>query len=224
MSNLFSSSIGRKLIMSISGLFLILFICVHLSVNLLLIFDDSGKLFNLAAHFMDSNPIIKIVEPLLAIGFAVHLVYATIITIQNKKKRPQNYSIQNNKATSSWPSRNMFILGALIVLFLAVHLSDYFYKIKFGTMPTIKIDGIIMNDAYLVVSKSFINHFWYSLLYIASGMFLGLHLTHGFWSAFQTIGWTNDLWLKRLKKISIVYAIIVATGFSIIPLYFLIFM
>ncbi|MBE9467619.1 MAG: succinate dehydrogenase cytochrome b subunit [Bacteroidetes bacterium] len=224
MSNIFSSSIGRKLIMSISGLFLISFICVHLSVNLLLIFDDSGELFNLAAHFMDSNPIVKIVEPLLAIGFAVHIIYATIITIQNKKTRPQKYSVQNNKATSSWSSRNMYILGTLIVLFLAVHLSDYFYKIKFGIMPTITIDGTIMNDAYLVVSKSFINHFWYSLLYIASGLFLGLHLTHGFWSAFQTIGWSNTLWLKKLKTIALVYAIIIATGFSIIPLYFLIFM
>jgi succinate dehydrogenase / fumarate reductase cytochrome b subunit len=118
----------------------------------------------------------------------------------------------------------MYILGALVILFLAVHLSNYFYKIKFGTMPKIEIDGNLMNNTYLVVSSSFINHFWYSLLYIASGVFLGLHLTHGFWSAFQTIGWTNTLWLKRLKIIALVYAIIIATGFSIIPLYFLIFM
>ena len=224
MSNIFFSSIGRKLIMSITGLFLILFICVHLSVNLLLIFDDSGVLFNNAAYFMDSNPIVKIIEPLLAIGFAVHIIYATIITIQNQKTRQKNYSVKNNKATSTWPSRNMFILGALILTFLAIHLSNYFYKIKFGTMPLIEVDGNLMNNTYLVVSSSFINHFWYSLIYVAAGMFLGLHLTHGFWSAFQTIGWTNTLWLKRLKIIALVYAIIVATGFSIIPLYFLIFM
>ncbi len=222
MSNILTSSIGRKLIMSITGLFLILFICVHLSVNLLLIFDDTGVLFNMAAYFMDSNPIIKIIEPLLAVGFAFHLIFATIITIQNQKTRKTKYYI-NNKKSSTWTSRNMFILGALILTFLAVHLSNYFYKIKFGTMPTIEIDGILMNNTYLVVSSSFINNFWYSLIYIAAGIFLGLHLTHGFWSAFQTLGWTNTLWLKRLKIIALVYAIIVATGFSIIPIYFLVF-
>jgi len=210
--------------MSITGLLLILFVLVHLSVNLLLIFDDTGVLFNKAAYFMATNPIIKIVEPVLALGFAFHIVYATIITVRNKRTRQEKYYINNNQKSSTWPSRNMFILGALIVTFLAIHLSNYFYKIKFGTMPTIEIDGTLMNNTYLVVSSSFINHFWYSLIYVAGGILLGLHLTHGFWSAFQTIGWTNTLWLKRLKIIAIVYAIIIATGFSIIPLYFLIFM
>ena len=224
MSNIYYSSIGRKLIMSITGLFLILFVLVHLSVNLLLIFDDTGALFNKAAYFMATNPIIKIVEPVLALGFAFHIVYATIITIQNKKARQKQYYINNNQKSSTWASRNMFILGALIATFLIIHLSNYFYKIKLGIMPKIEIDGTLMNNTYLVVSSSFINHFWYSLIYVAGGILLGLHLTHGFWSAFQTIGWTNTLWLKRLKIIALVYAIIIATGFSIIPLYFLIFM
>lgn len=95
MSNFLTSSIGKKVIMSLSGLFLISFLCVHLALNLLLIFDNSGALFNQGAHFMATNPIIKIIEPILAIGFIIHIIWASVLTLQNQKARPVKYALRN---------------------------------------------------------------------------------------------------------------------------------
>ena len=222
MANLFATSIGKKVIMSLSGLFLISFIIVHLCVNILLIFGD-GTLFNKAAHFMDTNPVVSIVEPILGIGFLVHIIYSIIITTRNYFARPVKYKLSNPGANSTWASRNMFVLGGLILTFLIVHIANFFWKIKFGSVPYITINGEQVHDTYTLVSQLFINYWWYDLLYIAGAIFLGLHLSHGFWSGFQTIGLDNDKWKPRLSIAGTVFAVIIALGFSIIPLYFLIF-
>ena len=101
MSNFLTSSIGKKVIMSLSGLFLISFLCVHLALNLLLIFDNSGALFNQGAHFMATNPIIKIIEPILAIGFIIHIIWASVLTLQNQKARPVKYALRNQSPNAS---------------------------------------------------------------------------------------------------------------------------
>lgn len=100
-----SASIGRKFFMSITGLFLVMFIVVHLTLNLLLIFDDSGDLFNMAAHFMATNPLIKVMEPVLALGFVIHIVWSIVITIQNMRARPVGYNKTNQSVNSTWVSR-----------------------------------------------------------------------------------------------------------------------
>lgn len=220
MSKFFISSIGQKFFMSITGLFLMMFLMVHLTINSLLLFGD-GELFNVAANFMSSNPIMKVIEPILALGFILHIIYAGYITLKNQMARPQGYKV-TNKSEASWASKNMFILGGLILVFLVIHIANFFWKVKFGVVPTISYGNGELHDVYGLVAGIFKVWLWYDVLYILGAIFLFLHLTHGFWSAFQTIGWGNEKWTLRLKVISYIYAIIVAGGFAFIPLYFLI--
>ncbi|MFC2151366.1 succinate dehydrogenase cytochrome b subunit [Bacteroidota bacterium] len=222
MSKFFTSSIGQKFFMSITGLFLMVFLKVHLFLNSLLLFGD-GELFNRAANFMSSNPVMKVIEPILALGFIVHIIYASYITLKNQMARPQKYKVAN-KAKASWASKNMYILGGLVLIFLVIHLTNFFWKIKFGTVAAISYDGGIteLHNVYGLVAGLFKGWWWYDAFYILGAIFLFLHLTHGFWSAFQTIGWDNEKWIYRLKVIGYIYAIIVAGGFAFIPLYFLV--
>ena len=222
MSKFFTSSIGQKFFMSITGVFLMIFLKVHLILNSLLLFGD-GELFNQAANFMSSNPIMKVVEPILALGFILHIFYASFITLKNQKARPQKYKVAS-KTKASWASKNMYILGGLVLVFLVIHLANFFWKVKFGTVAAISYDGgqTELHDVYGLVAGLFKVWWWYDALYIAGAILLFLHLTHGFWSAFQTIGWDNDKWICRLKTIAYIYATIIAGGFAFIPLYFLI--
>lgn len=222
MSNFLTASIGRKFIMSISGIFLLMFICVHLGINLLLLFDDSGELFNLGAHFMATNPLIKIMEPVLGLGFVVHIIWSFLISLQNYKARPVGYDKSNAGYSSTWASRNMLVLGSLVLVFLVMHIIQFFIPVKTGGLESVIIDGVEMHNTYLLVSELFKSSVLFCILYMIGGGLLGFHLGHGFWSAFQTIGMSNKYWLKRLQFIGKIYAIVVAVGFAIIPLYFLI--
>jgi len=221
MSNLFSASIGKKLIMSISGLFLILFLLIHLIVNLMILVGPDA--YNAAAHFMATNPMIKIIEPLLAVGFIIHILYASMLTIQNRNARPEKYAVRNDSESSAWASRNMYVLGALILTFLVLHIADFYIKLKFGgDVAETNLNGTMTHDTYSLVVEKF-KIWWFSSIYIIATLFLGFHLSHGFWSSFQTIGLSNAKWRKRLSIIGFIYAIIIAVGFSILPLYVLFF-
>jgi succinate dehydrogenase / fumarate reductase, cytochrome b subunit len=221
MSNLFNFSIGKKVIMSITGLFLIVFLLIHLTVNLMILFGQEA--YNVAAHFMATNPAIKIIEPLLGLGFLFHIIYATVLTLQNRKARPQAYAVRDAAISSTWQSRNMYVLGALVLTFLAIHLSDFYIKIKFGAegaVPTYILHGTTIDDTYTLVIQKF-NILWFSIIYIIGAILLGLHLSHGFWSSFQSIGMSNDKWRNRLHMAGMIYAYLIAIGFSILPLYVL---
>ncbi|MCX5883546.1 MAG: succinate dehydrogenase cytochrome b subunit [Deltaproteobacteria bacterium] len=224
MSSFISASIGRKFLMSITGLFLISFLCIHLTLNLFLTFDDSGQLFNLAAHFMATNPLIRIMEPILAIGFVVHIIWSGWITLENMRARPQNYAYGDQLLKWWEPAKNMFILGGMILIFLVIHITNFYIKMKWSGDPLLKeviVGGVEMHNAYALVSNLFLSRV-YDLLYIVGGILVGLHISHGFWSAFQTIGFTNQIWLKRLKFLAIALGILFAAGFSCIPIYFMI--
>lgn len=224
MSNFFLASIGKKFFMSITGLFLMIFILVHLTVNIQLIFDDTGELFNSAAHFMATNPAIKIIEPILGLGFMIHIIWSFVISYQNWRARPIKYHKKTQSVSSSWASRNMLVLGTLVLVFLINHIINFFYVIKFTPeqLQSVLVHGTKMEDTYTLVSSLFINSVIYDILYIIGGILLGIHLIHGFWSSFQTLGLNNKIWMRRLQWIGRVYAVIVAIGFSVIPLYFLI--
>ncbi len=219
MSGIFSSSLGKKLIMSITGLFLMLFLLVHLATNLLLLVGD-GELYNKAAHTLATTPALKIVEYLLAFGFVFHIAYATILTLKNRRTRPVRYAKSSSNELTTWSSRNMYILGFVILAFLILHLINFFIKLRFGDAPYITYNGEQMHNSYLLVSQFFVDYWWYNVIYIISGILLGLHLSHGFWSAFQTIGLNNNKWIPRIQVVSYIYAVIIAVGFTIIPLYF----
>ena len=208
MSNFLTTSIGKKVIMSLSGLFLILFLCVHLSVNLLLLVGPDA--FNAGCEFMEL-PFIKVIEPILALGFVIHIIWASILTIQNRKARPQKYALRKQSQNCTWPSRNMYILGALVLAFLALHICNFWYYFKFSEV----------SSQYELVSTALMQPL-YAVIYIIAAILLGLHISHGFWSAFQSIGFSNDIWRKRLEYVAYFFAIVFAVGFSIIPVYFLI--
>jgi len=224
MSKFLTASIGRKFIMSVSGIFLMVFIAVHLGINLLLIFDDSGDLFNQGAHFMATNPLIKVMEPILGLGFIIHILWSFMLEYQNWKARPVKYAKKNMSGASSWASRNMLILGSLVLVFLIIHIIDFFVKIKFTGDPSLTevlVAGEHMENTYALVSGAFMSSTALCILYIIGGILLGLHLSHGFWSSFQTLGLNNKFWLKRWQIIAQIYAVVVALGFAIIPLYFM---
>ena len=227
MGNFLTSSIGKKVIMSLSGLFLISFLCIHLALNLLMLVDSSGDLFNQGAHFMATNPLIKIVEPILMLGFVIHILWASILTLQNRKARPTRYAMNSQSQNATWSSRNMYILGAMILVFLVIHMYNFWINIKlpaFGNtaLAHIVVDGVKMEDTYTLVADLFRNSIAYCVLYIAGAILLGLHITHGFWSAFQSVGFSNAIWRKRLECVAYFFAIVFALGFGIIPIYFII--
>jgi succinate dehydrogenase / fumarate reductase cytochrome b subunit len=220
MASFLNSSIGKKFLMSLSGLFLISFLLVHLIVNSMILIDPSGELFNNAAHFMGTNPIIRIVEPVLAIGFILHIIYAGILTLKNQWARPVGYDNQHSGNSSTWASRNMFVLGSLVLIFLIIHISNFFWKIKFTGSELLDngaVDGV--ENAYLLVTTFFINWWWIDIVYVIGALVLGLHLTHAFWAAFQTLGLSDNRWRKRLEIVGWVYTIIVAGGFALIPVW-----
>ncbi len=220
MASFLNSSIGKKFLMSLSGLFLISFLLVHLFVNSMILFDKSGVLFNNAAHFMGTNPIIRIVEPILAIGFILHIIYAGILTLTNQWARPVGYNKQKSGNSSSWASRNMFILGSLIFIFLVIHVANFFWKVKFSGSELLDkgaVNGV--ENTYLLVTTFFINWWWIDIVYVIGALVLGLHLTHAFWAAFQTLGLSDNRWRKRLEILGWAYTILVAGGFAIIPLW-----
>ena len=208
--------------MSLSGLFMLFFLGLHLVLNLQLILDDSGESFNMVAHFMATNPLIKVMEPVLALGFIIHIIYAFVLSLHNMKARPVKYASLSQGNSSTWASRNMIYLGIFILGFLVLHIANFWWKMKIThTLDEVVINGEHMENAYLLVSTMFTSNIWVSVVYFISFVFLGLHLMHGFWSAFQTIGWSNDLWRKRLEVIGKIYAILIVLGYAAIPVYFL---
>lgn len=231
MANLFSSSIGRKLIMSISGLFLITFLLVHLTLNSFLLLDGlfgtaEGQMFNAGAHFMATNPFIKVIEPVLALGFAFHIIYSLILSMQNMRARGNvKYNSGNKTSDVEWSSKNMLILGLAILAFLVVHIGNFWVKMKITGDPLLDVEASFPffgeiahgHNSYALVNAAF-DQLWLVVVYVVGNIALGYHLAHGFWSGFQTIGWNNNVWMKRLRVISVVISVIIGGGFSVIAL------
>lgn len=207
MSGLKSSSLGRKIVMSLSGFFLITFLLVHLGVNLTLFIG--ADTFNGASHFMATNPLIQVMQYVLAAGFIVHIVMGIRLELKNRASRPIKYSKNNAAANSGWASRNMIYTGFLVLLFLILHLKDFFIEIKFGEV----------HDDYQLVTQLFTNPI-YVIIYVVAFILLGLHLSHGFQSAFTTIGARAPKYLKFIKNLGMAFSYLIALGFSVIAIYF----
>ena len=204
------SSIVRKLIMALSGLFLIIFLVTHLVINLLTLFP-SKDLFNDAAHFMATNPVIYAMQYVLALGFIIHIGMGIKLTIQNKMARSKNYAYNQMSKNTDISSRSMIISGGLVLVFLVLHLRDYFYQMKFVGLPEGTTD-------YDLVVNLFTNPY-YTGVYVASFIVLGFHLNHGFKSAFQSVGANHKKYNPIIKAASVGYSITIALGFSIIAIF-----
>jgi len=212
------SSITKKIIMGGFGLFLALFMLVHLTINLLMLAGDDGKMFTDASNFMTTNIFVKIFEYVLFGGFLIHILIGIIVTLKNWASRPVRYHVVNKSHTEFF-SKYMIYTGIIIFIFLILHFMHFFF-IKAGLVQPPA--GIGQHDFYQMAILLFQNKL-YSIIYIAFFIFLGFHLNHAILSGFQTFGLNHNKYNKAIKVVSMLYAIVVAGGFSIIPVYFMFF-
>ncbi|MDM8564282.1 succinate dehydrogenase cytochrome b subunit [Candidatus Halobeggiatoa sp. HSG11] len=213
-----NSTLGQKMIMSLTGLFLISFLVIHLTGNLMLFKDDGGASFNAYAHFMSTSSFIKLAEIFLVLGFGMHIYTAWRLTRYNKQVRPQAYAYSRPEVNSPWTARYMGFVGSIMLIFLLIHLYHFWFKYKFQIEVPATGD---YKDLYLLVQTTFVKEWWISVLYIVSMVFFGLHLVHGFESSLQTLGIQHKKYTPMLKKVGLLFAIIVPMGFAVMPLYFI---
>ena len=204
------SSIVRKFIMALSGMFLIIFLITHLVINSFTL-APTKDLFNEAAHFMATNPIIYLMQYVLALGFIIHIGMGIKLTVQNKRARSQEYVYNKMSKNTDLSSRSMIVSGGLVIVFLALHLRDYFYQMKFVGLPEGTTD-------YDLVVNLFTNPY-YTAVYVIAFIVLGIHLNHGFKSAFQSMGANHKKYNPLIKLVSTAYSIVIALGFSTIAIF-----
>jgi len=220
-SKLFTSSLGRKLVMALTGLFLIVFLLEHLIGNVLLVtsYEDGGDAFNLYAHFMKSTLIIKIAEVGLFAGFLFHIVEGIILIRKNRKARPQRYAVANKSNTTSSASKYMGALGIIILVFFIIHLNNFF---RYKYLPTdsipehVVIDGVDMEDMAALAYKDF-ESLGLVIFYVISMAVVGFHLWHGFQSAFQTLGLNHKKYTPLISGLGKGYSILIPLGLALIP-------
>ena len=215
----FSSTMGRKIIMSVTGLFLCSFLVVHLIGNLQLFNDDGGAAFNLYSYFMANNIIIRIMELVLVAGFLFHIYDAIMLIRRNKAARPIGYAEHRPQENSTWSSRNMGLLGTVILVFLIIHLWNFFVPARFGGLEGVVIEGAEYENLYIRVVESF-QIWWYVAIYVIAMVALAYHLIHGFQSAFQTLGLDHKKYTPFIQMFGYAFSVLVCLGFAIIPLYF----
>lgn len=209
------SSIGKKVIMGLTGLFLISFLVVHCFLNSFIFFNDGGEMFNEGAHFMATNWLIRAMEFVLMGGLLLHIFQALILTIENKKARPIGYAKYNGAANSSWYSRSMGLLGTLLLIFLIIHLAHFWVKSRFTGLPVDEHTG--HDNLYIVMVETFRN-LWVVIVYCIAMVSLAYHLMHGFQSAFQTLGLNHKKYTPLIKAVGTGFSIIVPLIFSAMPI------
>jgi succinate dehydrogenase / fumarate reductase, cytochrome b subunit len=201
--------------MALTGLFLILFLVVHLAGNLQLLHDDGGRAFNIYAQVMTTNPFIKAISYVNYFFILLHIFIAIVLTARNKKARGVGYTVEKNSST--WSSRNMGILGTIIAIFLVIHLKGFWYEMHWGGIPTADYDGASYKNLFAVVDVAY-NQIWYVVVYVVSMIFLAFHLYHGFGSSFQTLGLNHIKYNGLIKFVGVAFSIIVPALFALIPI------
>lgn len=217
--NFLTSSIGRKLIMSLTGLFLILFLVIHLIGNLQLLANDGGKAFNIYSDFMGNNTLIQIISKGNFFFIALHTIQGILLYFKNKSAKGMKYAVAPRDKTT-WASKNMALLGTLILAFILMHLGHFYFQFKFNeaAQAMVSYDGAEMIDAYSRVSQVLTNPIWLGC-YLVGLLVLAFHLSHGFESAFQSLGLRHKKYTPFISLLGKAYSIIIPLGFAIIPLY-----
>ncbi len=213
----FSYSVGKKMLMALTGLFLVFFLLEHLIGNFLLVLKDPFY-FEAYASFMGHwmNLPVRVIEVLLFLGLFFHIVKGLMLQFENKAARPVKYAVDASGANSSWFSRNMLLTGVVILLFVILHLLNFWMDARLHLDLDLTGKGPF-HDLYHKVHMHF-SMWWYTAFYIVVFVFLGLHLNHGFQSAFQSMGWNHPTYTPIIKKIGTAYAILVPLGFVAIAL------
>jgi len=207
-----NSSIGKKLVMAITGVALMLFLIIHLAGNMSL-YGGKDAFNNYVGLLEHIKPFIRVIEVILALVFVFHIFNGTRLWIENKQARPQGYSVNGSRKNTDVFSRTAFITGSIVFIFLVIHLQTIWYKFNFtGT----ELDLYTLTTGWFQV-------WWYAALYFIAVLLLGFHLNHGFQSAFQTFGWNHKKYFPFIEKLGTVYALIMTIGFGSIPVYFFFF-
>jgi succinate dehydrogenase / fumarate reductase cytochrome b subunit len=260
----FNHSIGRKLVMGLSGLFLVSFLFVHVGGNSLLFLPDDGVTFNKFVRFMTTNPVIKVLEWVLFAGFLIHFIYAGILTMQNRQARPGGYVFKKGEAVgSTWMSRNMGLTGVIVLLFFAVHVAGFWGRFHFThgertTLQTAYLEGwkvkevqmvkddlgrpviepgqYLTEDSYYALKaagvtevtglsmyrmvQSAFSNIGVVIFYVIAMILLALHLSHGFQSAFRTVGLVHSKYTPAIKSLGFFIAVVIPVVFAAMPLFF----
>jgi len=216
-----NSSIGKKLMMAVTGSFLLIFLVIHLIGNITLFFG--AEAFNGYVSALDVvKPLIRVVEVVLLTAFVLHIYSGLRLWFENKKKQGGKfigkYVINASNENSSFSSRTTFITGSIVFIFLVLHLGTFFWRFNVHDPA-----GLANDHLYFDIVVAFFKIWWYVALYVIAVLLLGFHLNHGFQSAFQTFGWNNNNYFPTVKIIGTIYAVIMAVGFASMPIYFFFF-
>jgi len=217
-----NSSVGRKVVMSVTGVALILFLTFHMAMNLVALFSEEG--YNMICEFLGANWYALVASAALAILFIIHIVYAFWLTMQNRKARGvERYAVVEKPATVEWASQNMLVLGIIVIVGLGLHLVNFWAKMQLPEIM-VKLGDVTANtthaaDGVYHIRNTFANPV-YVVLYLVWLAALWFHMTHGFWSAMQTIGWNNKIWMNRWKCISNIYSTIIVVCFALVIIAF----
>ncbi len=220
-SDFFTSSLGRKLVMSLTGLFLILFLVIHLVGNLQLLKTDGGEAFNIYTAFMSKNPLIQLVSKGLYLFILIHTFLGINLWWKNRKAKGRRYLVRTS-ANASFASKNMALLGILIFAFILIHMGDFWFKIKFtpDIFAMMEYEGMdyAVKNAYQQVVITFEKPI-FVITYVIGMIVLAFHLWHGFQSAFQTLGLNHSKYTPAIEWIGKAFSILVPALFALIPIY-----
>lgn len=223
----FTSSVGKKLVMGLTGISLVLFLVVHASINATVFADlfnseENGEMFNKAAHFMGSTVLIRIMEIGLFGGIILHIAQGYLLSLENQQKRSVGYAVAY-KDGSKWYSRSMGLLGTIILLFLVLHLYHFWVSARFtnkGLEESVSYNGVEMHNMFGLMKATF-SEWWIFLVYSLGCISLGYHLAHGFQSAFRTLGVHNKRYTSMLISIGYGFSVFITLVFILMPLSFL---
>ena len=215
----FNSKLFQKALAALSGGFLVLFLLGHLAGNLqLFIPGELGqKQFNAYALFMTTNPAVIALSYITYSSIILHSVLTIYLVLKSRLARPVQYHVSTGTGNSTWSSRNMAFLGTMLLIFIIIHLRSFWYEMHFGDIPKVLIAGEEVNDLYSITTSAF-QELWYVILYIVCMVAIAFHLSHGFSSAFQTIGASHPKYSPIVKKIGYVFGILIPFAFAIIPI------
>lgn len=214
------TSVGKKILMALSGFFLLFFLLQHFAINFLSVMSED--MFNNVSHFMGTNPLVQfLLQPVLLFGVVFHLAMGIVLDLKNKAARPVKYQMNSANANSTWMSRNMVITGLMILAFLGLHFYDFWFP-EINTKYIVgDMSGLLPNGDYRYYEE-LVHKFHNPMrvaLYCVSFIFLALHLLHGFQSAFQSVGFRHNRYTPAIKKLGNIYAIIIPAGFVFIALF-----
>ncbi|HYG50569.1 MAG TPA: succinate dehydrogenase cytochrome b subunit [Flavobacteriales bacterium] len=221
-TGVFRNSIGRKLLMGLTGIFLISFLVIHCFINSLIFFNDGGETFNMGAAFMANNWIIRAMEIVLFLGIFAHIFLALQLTMQNRRARPVKYAVGPGNKNAKWYSRWMGLLGTLILMFLIVHIRHFWVETRVMGLEHFEEQGMShvdvngLENLYGVMQIVF-SELWVVILYCLAMVSLAYHLLHGFQSSFQTLGLNHKKYTPIIKSVGAGFSIIVPLIFAAMP-------